>query len=81
MTVCRVDVLTTFHCVTRKHGSQFEKHALAFEEGAGQDDRIVADPLSIDPSGRRATKDIEEGEEVSVENEKNTASEEKMEKV
>lgn len=71
----------TFYDVIRKHGSHFEKHALAFEEGAGQDDRIVADPFSIDPSGRRATKDIEEGEDASVENEKNTAGEEKIEKV
>lgn len=37
------------HAITRylrNHGSQFEKHALAFEEGGARDDAYIEEPSS-----------------------------------
>jgi hypothetical protein len=53
----------------RKHGSQFENHKTAFEEGAARDDALIEDELAVKNDSRPTSvwDDEKEKEKGSVE--------------
>lgn len=58
-----IPALLTSLCYTRNHGSHFEKHKAAFEEGGGADTAFIDDDTTP-PSGRTgALRDEEKAEE------------------